>query len=59
MLDSDGSFLLSTSIRNVEGVVEALKSPEGQQHVVNVESTSNGETVSIRVSGFMANEGIT
>jgi hypothetical protein len=58
VLDSDGSFLASTTIQSVEEVTEMLDDPEGLS-ASEVEAAGNAETVSIRVSGFMAAEGIT
>ena len=55
VLDSDGSFLASTTLRSVEEVRRMLDDPQG----LGASNDAATETVSIRVSGFMADEGIT
>ena len=51
--------MASTAIHDVEEVVRMLDDSEELQRASGAEAVGNAETVSIRVSGFMAAEGIT
>ena len=57
-VDADGSFLASTSIGSVEQVLDMLGEPD-DSHASEADARVVSKTVSIRVSGFMAAEGIT
>jgi len=51
--------MAATTIRNVDEVVEMLDDPEALSASNTDADPASPETVSIRVSGFMAAEGIT
>lgn len=59
VIDSEGGVVATTTIRSVAEVVEILDDPESLSASTSGPSSSASETVSIRVSGFMAAEGIT
>ena len=59
VVDSEGIFLASTTIHSVEEVVDMLEEPEAPSASNMEADPAASETVSIRVSGFMAAEGIT
>ena len=59
VVDSEGNFVAATTIRNVDEVVEMLDDPQALSASGAETDPSASETVSIRVSGFMAAEGIT
>jgi hypothetical protein len=58
-VDSEGSFVASTTIQNVEEVVEMLEDPEALNASASEAEPAATELVSIRVGGFTAAEGIT
>ncbi len=56
VLDSEGVFVESTTINSVEEVIEMLEDPKA---TASHAQSNSSQTVSIRVSGFTAAEGIT
>ncbi len=59
VLDSEGSYVAATKISNVQKVVDLLELPDALGAPTSRKDPALSETVSIRVSGFMAAEGIT
>ena len=59
VLDSDGSFVAATTIRSVDEVVQMLADPQPRSAASTEAAPAAAETVSLRVSGFTAAEGIT
>lgn len=59
VVDDGGNFVAATAIHDVDEVVEMLADPEPRGDSDAQDASSPSETVSIRVSGFLAAEGIT
>ena len=59
ILDSEGSFIAASPIHNVDEVLELLEDPESLGTFTASAKLAPTEQVSIRVSGFIAAEGIT
>jgi hypothetical protein len=58
LLDSEGDFMSASALRSIEETLEMLEDPEALSASMP-EAEGASESVSIRVSGFMAAEGIT
>lgn len=58
VVDSEGEFVATTKIHSVEEVLDMLEDPQVLSDSASSEPAAS-EQVSIRVSGFMAAEGIT
>ena len=59
VVDSEGKSVAATTIRSVDEVIEMLDEPRAPSPAGTATDPQTSETVSIRVSGFMAAEGIT
>jgi copper chaperone CopZ len=59
VVDSEGASVATTTIRNVDEVLDMLDDPEALSASAPEPAPAASETVSIRVSGFTAAEGIT
>ncbi len=59
VVDSEGAFVATTTIGSVAEVLEMLKNPEALSTSMSEAPDAASESVSIRVSGFTAAEGIT
>ena len=58
VVDSEGRFIASSPIQSTEDVLDMLNDPDAPS-TSSLETPASSEQVSIRVSGFMAAEGIT